>query len=125
MKQKMFKTCLVTGVMIILGAALPVSAAERLHVTVPFSFTVGGARMAAGDYAITQSENGIVTFLGAKTSAMVLSVPADYVKGNGNVISFASRASSQVLTGIQVSGASREIPNHSSAEQSAAVAMAR
>lgn len=125
MKLDIFKTCVVTGFMIFCGGALPTFAAEKLQVTVPFSFTVGGAKMAAGDYAITESDNGLVTFLGTKTSAIVLSVPADYTKGNGSVINFAASQSDPVLTGIQVSGGSREIPHHNASERKIAIISAR
>jgi hypothetical protein len=92
---------------------------------VPFSFLVGGTKMPAGDYNVTQSENGMVTLTGAKASAMVLTVPADYSKSNTTGLNFTASADSPVLTGIQVSGAvTREIPNHS-AERKAVLASAR
>jgi hypothetical protein len=122
MKQKMFKTLVLSGVIAISGAVLPASAAETLHVSVPFSFMVGGAKMAAGDYNITQSDNGMVTLVGAKTSVMVLTVPSDYSKGNTSALSFTSGA----LTSIEVSGSvSREIPLHTGSERKAALASAR
>jgi hypothetical protein len=126
MKQHMFKTILIASVMTVSGAVLPASAAEALHVKVPFSFLVGNAKMAAGDYSITQSENGMVTLSGAKTSAMVLTVPADYSKTNATGLSFTSVDANPVLTSIQVSGAiSREIPLHNGADRKAALVSAR
>lgn len=126
MKQNMFKTIVLSSVMTISAAVLPASAAERLHVTVPFSFVVGGAKMAAGDYNITESENGMVTLVGAKTSAMVLTVPAEYSKGSSTALSFTSSDSNPVLTSIQVSGSlSRGIPQHSSTERKAVLSSAR
>ena len=107
------------------GAVLPASAAERLHVNVPFSFMVGSTKMPAGEYNITQSENGMVMLSGTKASAMVLTVPADYTKNNTSGLAFTANADNPVLTSIQISGAvSRDIPNHS-AERKAALASAR
>jgi hypothetical protein len=125
MKLNMIKTMVLGTVMVLGGAVLPASAAEGLRVSVPFSFIVGGAKMPAGDYSVTQSENGMVTLSGAKASAMVLTVPADYSKSNTTGLNFTSTTDSPVLTSIQVSGAvSREIPNHS-AERKASLASAR
>jgi hypothetical protein len=125
MKQNMFKTLVIAGVITISGAVLPASAAERLHVSVPFSFMVSGTKMAAGDYNIIQSDNGIVTLEGAKTSAMVLTVPSDYSKGNTAALSFTKSESNPVLTSIQISGSvSREIPQHAT-ERKVALASAR
>jgi len=126
MKLNMFKTTVIASAIALSGAALSASAAERLHVNVPFSFMVGNTKMAAGDYNISQSENGMVTLSGTKTSAMVLTVPAEYAKNNGTGLSFASTDSSPVLTSIQVSGAvSREIPLHNFADRKVALASAR
>jgi hypothetical protein len=126
MKQNMFKTILVASVVTVSGAVLPACAAETLHVSVPFSFTAGNAKMAAGDYSISQSENGMVTLSGTKTSAMVLTVPADYSSANLTGLSFTSIDANPVLTSIQVSGAvSREIPLHGGAERKAALASTR
>jgi len=125
MKLDMFKTAVLGSVITLCGAVFPASAAEGLHVSVPFSFMVGGTKMPAGDYSVTQSENGMVTLSGSKASAMVLTVPADYSKSNTTGLNFTSSADSPVLTGIQVSGSvSREIPNHS-AERKAVLASAR
>jgi hypothetical protein len=125
MKLNMLKTAVLGSVITFCGAVLPASAAEGLHVSIPFSFVVNGTKMPAGDYNITQSENGMVTVSGAKASAMVLTVPADYSKNNATGLNFTSSADSPVLTGIQVSGAvSREIPNRS-AERKAVLVSAR
>jgi len=125
MKLDMFKTAVLGSVITLCGAAVPASAAEGLHVSVPFSFVVAGTKLPAGDYNITQSDNGMVTLTGTKASAMVLTVPADYSKNNTTGLNFTASADSPVLTSIQVSGAvSREIPNHS-AERKAVLASAR
>jgi hypothetical protein len=125
MKLNMFKTIVLGSVMTLGGAVLPASAAEGLHVNVPFSFMVGTTKMPAGEYSVTQSENGMVLLTGSKASAMVLTVPSDYTKTNTTGLAFTQSADSPVLTSIQVSGAvSREIPNHS-AERKAALASAR
>jgi hypothetical protein len=125
MKLNMFKTLVIASVMTVTGAVLTASAAERLHVSVPFSFMVGGTKLPAGDYSITQSENGMVTLIGSKSSAMVLTVPADYTKSNVTGLSFTASEVSPVLTSIQISGAvSREIPVHTG-ERKAALASAR
>ena len=125
MKLNMFKTTMIASVIAISGAVLTASAAERLHVNVPFSFMVGNTKMAAGDYNITQAENGMVTLSGAKTSAMVLTVPADS-KGNTTGLSFTSTESNPVLSSIQVSGSvAREIPLHNGADRKVVLASAR
>ena len=125
MKLNMFKTIFLGSVMTLGGAVLPASAAEGLRVNVPFSFMVGTTKMPAGEYSVTQSDNGMVTLAGSKASAMVLTVPSDYTKTNTTGLAFTSSADSPVLTSIQVSGAvSREIPNHS-AERKAVLASAR
>lgn len=116
MKQNMFKTIVLSGVIAL--SALPATAAEALHVHVPFSFVAGGAKLAAGDYNITQSENGVVTLVGEKTSAMVLTVPAGYTSGAETKLSFSSSNADKVLTSIQVGGfQGREIPLHSAERQ--------
>jgi copper(I)-binding protein len=125
MKQNMFKTLVLTGVVAISGAVFPASAAENLHVNVPFSFMVGSAKMAPGNYTISQSDNGMITVVGSKSSAMVLSVPSDYTKGDKTALNFTSENNTPVLTQIQVSGSvSREIPLRSN-ERKALLASAR
>jgi hypothetical protein len=85
---------------------------------------VGNTKMAAGDYSITESENGMVTISGAKTSAMVLTVPGA-TKGDASALSFTADAN-PVLTAIAVTGSvSREIPLHSAADRKPALVSAR
>jgi hypothetical protein len=125
MKLDMFKTLAIGSVMTLAGAVLPASAAEGLRVSVPFAFSVNGTKLPAGNYSVTQSENGMVTLSGAKASAMVLTVPADYSKTNTSGLGFTASSENPVLTSILVSGSvSREIPNHSG-ERKANLASAR
>jgi hypothetical protein len=125
MKLNMFKTLTFASVITITGAASLASAAERLHVSVPFSFMIGNTKMAAGDYNITQSENGMVTIEGAKTSAMFLTVPGESKESAVSALSFTADAS-PVLKAIAVSGSvSREIPLHSAADRKPALVSAR
>lgn len=125
MKQNMFKTLVLGSVITLTGAVLPAAAAERLHVSVPFSFMVGGAKLPAGEYNITQSENGMVIMSGNKASAMFLTVPAESTKGGATSLSFTSSNAAPVLTGIQISGSvSREIPIRNS-DRKAILASAR
>ena len=125
MKQNMFKTLVLASVITLTGAVLPAAAAERLHVSVPFSFMAGGAKLPAGEYNITQSENGMVVMAGSKASAMFLTVPAEYSKDGTTSLSFTSSETAPVLTGIQISGSvSREIPMRNS-DRKAILASAR
>jgi hypothetical protein len=67
----------------------------------------------------------MVVLSGEKTSAMVLTVPADYSKNNTSGLSFSSNAENPVLTGIEISGEiSREVPTHV-AERKAALVSSR
>ncbi len=111
MKLDMFKTVFIGSVMTIAGAALPVSAAQ-LHVTVPFSFSVAGTTLPAGEYNVSESDNGILTLSGYKGSAMVMTTPSDYSRNALTGLDFVTGADkTRVLTGIQISGAlGREIP---------------
>ena len=121
MKLNSFKTLAIGSVIGIAGAALPASAQDGLRVSVPFAFQVGETRLPAGDYSVTQSENGMLLLTGAKASAMVMTVPADYTKGDTYKLSFVSKTD-PVLTSVQMSGAyTREIPNHITARKEALV----
>lgn len=112
MKLNKVRTVLIASALSFVGGVSPAAAAERLHVTVPFSFTVGDTKMAAGVYNITESENGLVTIAGSKTSAIFLTVPGD--NKDRSALSFESNPS-HTLTAIDVSGAqSREVPVHGS-----------
>lgn len=125
MKLNMFKTLTFASVITMTGTAALASAADRLHVSVPFSFMVGNTKMAAGDYNITQSDNGMVTIEGAKTSAMVLTVPGNLKENAASALSFSGDAN-PVLKAIAVSGSvSREIPLHTSADRKPALVSAR
>ncbi len=119
MKLNTFKTVLIAGALSMGASVSPALAGERIHVSVPFSFTVGTTKMAAGDYNVTESENGLVTIAGDKTSAIFLTVPGD--SKDKNALSFMDNANRN-LTAIEVSGAqSREIPMHSTARKVAFV----
>jgi hypothetical protein len=125
MKLNTFKKLTIATVITITGAASLASAADRLHVSVPFSFMVGNTKMAAGDYSITQSENGMVTIEGAKTSAMVLTVPGEMTGKATSALSFTGD-SNPTLKAIVVSGSvSREIPLHSATDRKPALVSAR
>jgi hypothetical protein len=125
MKLNTIKSLVLGCVMTLAAAVLPASAAERLHVTVPFSFIVGGTKMPAGDYNITQSPSGMVTLSSAKASAMVLTVPADYTKSDLSALNFTPNTDSPVLTSINISGSfSRQIPVRN-AERKAVLASSR
>lgn len=114
MKLFSLKTIAIGSILSLAGAALPAFAVENLHVRVPFSFMVGGTKMPAGEYTISQSENGMMTLSSQKASAMVLTVPSDYSKNNATGLSFTSADQNPVLTTVQVGGAiSREIPQRS------------
>jgi len=125
MKLNTFKRLSIASVITITAAASLASAAERLRVSVPFSFMVGNTKMAAGNYSITQSENGMVTIEGAKTSAMVLTVPGEITGNTTSALSFTGD-SNPVLKAIVVSGSvSREIPLHGAADRKPALVSAR
>ncbi len=118
-------TLAIASLMTVSATASLMSAAETLRVNVPFSFMVGSTKMAAGDYSITQSANGMVTIEGAKSSAMVLTVPGEMKNKSANALSFTGDAN-PVLTSIAVDGSvSREIPVHSTADRKPALVSAR
>jgi hypothetical protein len=118
-------TLAIASLMTLSAAASLASAADVLRVNVPFSFMVGNTKMAAGDYSVTQSENGMVTIEGAKSSAMFLTVPGEMKNKSSNALSFTGDRN-PVLTSIAVNGSiSREIPVHNAADRKPALVSAR
>jgi hypothetical protein len=69
----------VVGMMLILGAAVPVMAqySGPMKVTVPFNFVVENDRMQAGDYTIQRVANGSLRIQNndGRTKATVLAIP--------------------------------------------------
>jgi hypothetical protein len=113
MKQNIFKTVTIASALMISGAAFSASAGERLRVNVPFSFTVGNTQFAAGDYRIEQSDNGILTVQGAKSSAMVLTTPSDVAKLGTTGLYFTNSNSHAYLTSVRVEGSpARSLPGN-------------
>jgi hypothetical protein len=113
MKQNIFKTAALAGALIAGTSSLAV-AAPTMRVNVPFSFVVNGQEMASGEYSVSESDSGLVTLLGDKTSVMFLTIPAHPTAGDASALNFVSKKHHAYLTGIHVAGfADREVMLHS------------
>lgn len=91
------------GVPSLLSAA---SNGPSLQVHVPFSFMVGAQEFAAGDYRVSQTENGVIYVQGEGKAAATLSTPADLKTGTPSSLRFTNAEQHSYLTGVQVQGES-------------------
>ena len=105
MKLRLFKTSAIAGALAIAGAALPASASESLRVKVPFAFVLAGQEFSAGQYRVSQNDNGLVIVQGEGRAAAVLTVPADDAKRpEPSALRFTTNDSREYLVGVQVEG---------------------
>lgn len=74
--MKMFKTMAIAGALAVTSLVPAFAQADSMRVTVPFAFTVGTQKMAAGEYDV-QSEvvNGLVLIQGEGRGIAVLTSP--------------------------------------------------
>jgi hypothetical protein len=99
----------------LVGSVTPILAESHglLRVSVPFSFTVAGTKMPAGDYSIEQSgEGGTMIFhsLAGKKSVMVLTAPSGYnPSAHGASLTFNRVGGDAVLTSISTESSVRNL----------------
>jgi hypothetical protein len=110
MKIPSVKTMIAAGLLTLTAAAVaPAQSANSLLVTVPFAFSAGGAKLAAGSYSIQEeSENGLI-LIQSKTSGQSAAVltrnGGSYVGNNDSGLVFERNADGEaVLTKVQMSG---------------------
>jgi len=112
--MKILKTVGLLGALA-LGALSPVvSAADYMHVEVPFAFVVAGQQFGAGEYVISQNESGLILVQGGGKGAMVISTPAAPASvSGGSTLRFTNSQEQLHLTTVTQEGVeSRSIPMH-------------
>ena len=95
---------MIVGVLASAGAVEAADNSHYLKVNVPFAFTVAGEPFGAGQYQITEDQNGIVTLQGAGKGAAVISTPLETSKPKETTgLRFANSASRDLI-GIALEG---------------------
>lgn len=103
MKRNFVQFVAVAGVL--MAGSLSASAAERLRVTVPFSFVLAGLEFQAGQYTVDESNSGVLTVQGEGRGAVVITVPGEVSKsGAASSLRFVTDGHEYHLVGVQMDG---------------------
>jgi hypothetical protein len=89
------------------------SAADSIHVNIPFSFVVAGKVFPAGQYTVQQTDSGVILVQGNKTSAIALSYPAAPAKGESvPALHFTASNGQEYLAAVDGYSMTRAVPVH-------------
>ena len=113
----MKKVCKVIGLLGALALGTTIASAseiaDRIQVTIPFSFIVGSKVYPAGEYTVAETVNGVILVQGQGTSGMALSIASQPLKsGNAPALRFTAANGREYLVSVDGLYVSRELPLH-------------